>query len=420
MESVKMNLSNNPLLPFPVFIPDVEARVWEDGRLYLYGSMDIRNQMDYCSCEYHVFSSADGKEWRDHGITFSSEQVPFSDAPLYAPDCVYKDGIYYLYFCTADGMIGVARSSCPYGPFREAVQLKQVTGIDPSVLVDGEEAYLYWGQFDQVRAAKLKENMQEIDEETMVQPLRYERDAFHEASSVRKINGTYYYVYAYEGRKKTPSCLAYATSKSPLGPFFYQGVIIDNAGCDPSNWNNHGSLCQWKGDWYIFYHRASRNSRFNRRVCAEKIFIDEEGRIPEVNMTSSGMADSLSTNSCLPFSLACYMQGNCWLEDDKTEGELAVEQLHCTGDSSITFRPVLFQGEDRLKIWAHTNAYWCKIEITALNNDECIMLFSGKENGNMELALERRLFGIYDITVRIADLNQGDVLNLISLQFCSS
>lgn len=133
-----------------------------DGRLYLYGSMDIRNQMDYCSHEYHVFSSADGTEWKDYGITFSSEQVPFSDAPLYAPDCVYKDGIYYLYFCTADGMIGVARSSCPYGPFREAVQLKQVTGIDPSVLVDGEEAYLYWGQFDQVRAAKLKENMRKL------------------------------------------------------------------------------------------------------------------------------------------------------------------------------------------------------------------------------------------------------------------
>ena len=28
-------------------------------------------------------------------------------------------------------------------------------------------------------------------------------------------------------------------SKSPLGPYEYKGVIINNAGCDPETWNNH-------------------------------------------------------------------------------------------------------------------------------------------------------------------------------------
>lgn len=60
-------------------------------------------------------------------------------------------------------------------------------------------------------------------------------------SSMRKRNGIYYYVYPCVYRDKKLTCLAYATSKSPLGPFTYQGVIIDNAKCDPKSWNIHGS-----------------------------------------------------------------------------------------------------------------------------------------------------------------------------------
>lgn len=60
-------------------------------------------------------------------------------------------------------------------------------------------------------------------------------------SSMRKRNGIYYYVYPCVYRDKKLTYLAYATSKSPLGPFTYQGVIIDNAKCDPKSWNIHGS-----------------------------------------------------------------------------------------------------------------------------------------------------------------------------------
>ena len=46
-------------------------------------------------------------------------------------------------------------------------------------------------------------------------------------SSMRKRNGIYYYVYPCVYRDKKLTCLAYATSKSPLGPFTYQGIIIE-------------------------------------------------------------------------------------------------------------------------------------------------------------------------------------------------
>ncbi len=64
---------------------------------------------------------------------------------MYAPDCIYKDGIYYLYFCTGNNGEGVATSKLPYGPFKNAVPVEGAhkDAIDPAVFVDEDnEAYL--------------------------------------------------------------------------------------------------------------------------------------------------------------------------------------------------------------------------------------------------------------------------------------
>ncbi|MBO7658891.1 MAG: family 43 glycosylhydrolase, partial [Clostridia bacterium] len=104
----------NPLLDDKYFIPDVEAHVWSDGRIYLYGSYDIRGARNYCSEEYHVFSSADMREWTDHGVSFTFSDAKWAaDCPyraLYAPDCAERNGNYYLYYCIPDGRCGVAVS----------------------------------------------------------------------------------------------------------------------------------------------------------------------------------------------------------------------------------------------------------------------------------------------------------------------
>ncbi|MDG0813853.1 family 43 glycosylhydrolase [Cohnella rhizosphaerae] len=129
----------NPLLPPGTFVPDAEARAWSDGRLYLYGSLDIEGNTAYCSCEYKVFSSGDLKQWTDHGVSFRSRGeasgVPWSEMPLYAPDCICVDGKYYLYFCQADNGEGVAVGDAPQGPFADAVPVQGAHGdaIDPAV-----------------------------------------------------------------------------------------------------------------------------------------------------------------------------------------------------------------------------------------------------------------------------------------------
>ena len=81
----------NPLLSSQYYIPDVEARVDQDGTIYLYGSKDIVNDDDYCSNEYQVFYSKDMVHWEAGAISFSTEQMQEkTDIRLYAPDCIKK------------------------------------------------------------------------------------------------------------------------------------------------------------------------------------------------------------------------------------------------------------------------------------------------------------------------------------------
>jgi arabinoxylan arabinofuranohydrolase len=307
--------AHNPLLPANTFVPDVEARQWADGRMYLYGSWDIGGKDDYCSALYHTFSSQDLVSWTGHGVSLRSSgpenDVSWSTANLYAPDVILKDGLYYLYFCLSDGSEGVAASPSPTGPFKNATRITGMDGIDPGVFTDEDgQAYIYWGQFDKVRAAKLNPNMRSIELGTMVQPLSVAEHNFHEGCSMRKHNSIYYYVYADTGRHAgRPTCLGYSTATSPLGPFTYRGVIIDNYGCDPKVWNNHGSLAKFDEKWYVFYHRSSKGTIFNRRVCAEPITFNADGTISEVEMTSQGIGGPIDARNHIDAGVACLLSG---------------------------------------------------------------------------------------------------------------
>ena len=305
----------NPILPIQHFVPDAEGHQWEDGRMYIYGSYDISGDTTYCSYEYHVFSSEDLVNWTDHGVSFKStgpdSDVSWSEAPLYAPDCIYHNGLYYLYFCLADNSEGVATSTKPYGPFKNAAPVEGANGdaIDPAIFVDDDgQAYYYWGQFN-CRGARLKSDMSGIEPDTLCTSLINEPEhGFHEGASMRKRNGIYYLVYTDISRGRA-TCISYATSKSPLGPFVKGGVIIDNTGCDPETWNNHGSIAEFNGNWYIFYHRSSQASKFSRRACIEPIYFNEDGSINEVEMTTQGVSEPLDALSKIDAYRACLLSG---------------------------------------------------------------------------------------------------------------
>jgi hypothetical protein len=88
-----------------------------------------------------------------------------------------------------------------------------------------------------------------------------------------------------------------------------RGIIIDNTGCDPETWNNHGSIAEFNGQWYVFYHRSSQASNFNRRVCIEPIHFNADGDIDEVEMTTQGAGEPLPATRPLEAWRACLLKG---------------------------------------------------------------------------------------------------------------
>ena len=303
----------NPLLPPEYFIPDVEARTWGDGRIYLYGSVDIPANTEYGSHEYRVFSSDDMRSWVDHGISFESDDVHSDTSQrLFAPDCLYHNDAYHLFYCTADNREGVASSKSPAGPFRNSRPLSGADGdsIDPAIFKDDDgQIYYFWGQFE-LRGAKLTDDLGAIDAGTLKADLLTEAEhGFHEGASVRKRGDTYYLVYTDISRGRATS-LGYATSSSPLGPYTKRGIIIDNTGCDAETWNNHGSIEAFEGQWYVFYHRSSQASRYSRRCCVERIFFNEDGTIDEVEMTTEGAGLPLGATDWIKAYRACLLGGS--------------------------------------------------------------------------------------------------------------
>lgn len=291
--------ATNPLI-MDQFTADPTARVFE-GRVYVYPSHDIREPPGYSGRpnwfvmeDYHVFSSENLTDWTDHGVIVTQTGVQWTNPTAYAmwaPDCVYKDGKYYFYFpamARGGGMrIGVAVADKPYGPFTpEATYIEGVNGIDPNVLIDKDgTAYLYYA-LNGLFVAKLKPNMKEIDGE----PLKIDNlptKGLQEGPFPLERNGTYYLTYPHVENKIER--LEYATSKSPMGPFEWRGVILDESesGC----WTVHHSLVNYKDQWYLFYHDRDLSPDFdkNRSIRADKLFFNADGTIQKVIPTLRGV-----------------------------------------------------------------------------------------------------------------------------------
>ncbi|MGI6366895.1 MAG: family 43 glycosylhydrolase [Anaerolineae bacterium] len=400
----------NPVLPPSLHIPDVEARVMPDGRLYVYGSWD---QFDdtYCSRQYRVFSTDNMRDWTDHGVSFDADQVPWMNDPaapryphgedlettarmaairaerarrgradaaahglqaerrpelpmLYAPDCIHRDGRYWLYFCGSDHSEGVAVADRPEGPFGEATRIP-VGGIDPAILIDDDgQAWYTWGGGFLGRGARMQRDMRTLVPGSEVPRLADDASlGYYEASSLRKIGQTYYMVYCCVLRGK-PTALAWATASRPLGPYRHGGIILDNDGCDPGTWNNHGSIACLHGQWYLFYHRASRNGFRRRRLCVEPIQIAEDGSIAEVPMTSQGAGRPFGLGETIEGWRACGVSGGAWVGPD---GQGREALLGLVDGAGAVFRYVDWREGPR------------SLEVEAQGNGELTLWLEGEE-----------------------------------------
>jgi arabinoxylan arabinofuranohydrolase len=326
--SVGSLFAQNPITPAGVYVADPSAHVWADGKMYIYGSLDETCQY-YCSWKHHVLVSDDLKSWKVVQNAFASkgdgDAVPYNDDLLFAPDCAAKRDTFYLYYCqpgrTAEG---VATSLSPTGPFAngQPINLGGYNQIDPSLFVDDDgQAYYLWGQFT-MKMAKMKPTMRELDLSTLKDSVLTEKaHFFHEGAFLAKRNGIYYLVYADLSRAGMPTCIGYSTSTSPFGPYKYGGVIVDNDHCNPGNWNNHGSIAEFKGRWYVLYHRSTHGCNTMRKACIEPISFEPDGSMREVEMTSQGAGGPFSATSVIDAERACLLNGNVRIQAFASDNE---------------------------------------------------------------------------------------------------
>ena len=292
--SFQLQAQNNPFVR-DIFTADPSAHVWEDGRLYVYPSHDIDpprgcDLMD----KYHVYSTDDMVNWVDHGEILAADQVPWGRPEggfMWAPDCAYKNGTYYFYFPHPSGTewnktwkVGIATSDKPASGFTVQGYVQGLGDdtfamIDPCVFIDDDgQAYFYYGGGNRCAGAKLKDNMMELAE-----PLKFMEglEDFHEAAWVHKRNGIYYLSYSDNARRGNQ--MRYAMSDSPLGPWKHQGVYLDRVSSD----TNHGSIVEYNGQWYQFYHNCDLSGRGNlRSICFDKLYYNPDGTIQKVIQTT--------------------------------------------------------------------------------------------------------------------------------------
>ena len=343
----------NPYLPLYEYIPDGEPHIF-NGRLYIYGSHDKFGAFNFCHNDYVTWSTPidDLKSWKYEGVILKRDEDPYNKRnkhDLFAPDvCKAPDGKYYIYYSYDwSGMIGIAKSDSPVGPFKYygnvsfkngdilGARKKDIFQFDPAILIDGERIYLYSGfgmdkffpfiprgkKPDGAYVMELDKDMKtiingpyKILEKRGFADASFKGHEFFEASSIRKIGEKYYFVYSsIKGHE-----LCYATSDSPLGPFKYGGVIISNGdvglngrskekACYPLG-NNHGGLVNITDKWYIFYHRHTNYTNTDRQGLAEQIFIRPDGSIRQVEMTSCSLnGGPLEGKGSYPASICCCL-----------------------------------------------------------------------------------------------------------------
>lgn len=326
----------NPYLPSWEYVPDGEPHVFGD-RVYVYGSHDAFGAPIFCVNDYVCWSApvSDLSDWRYEGVIYRKTQDPGNPLGircLYAPDVTQgPDGRYYLYYAFDFlGEIGVAVCDTPAGKYEFYGKVHHKNGkvwgkksgeqfpFDPGVLTDEDgRVWLYSGFATKVpfvasrwhnlrndggTVMELEADMVTIKQEPKVifprkgKPGAFPGHAFFEASSIRKVDGKYCFVYSSENNHD----LCYAMSDRPDGDFRYGGVLVDlgdlylDGNADETKaknylGNTHGGLLNIGEDWYIFYHRQTNRSSYARQACAEKLERTPEGGFRQAEVTSCGL-----------------------------------------------------------------------------------------------------------------------------------
>ena len=284
---------------------------------------------------------------------------------IWAPDVMQnaKDGKYYMVYCQPCQLhMGV--SDTPRGPWKnilgksDAVLVPDrfVTNaitLDGQTFVDDDgRVYMYWGTWGIYKgfgcgAGKLNDDKKSFSETRLIP--NTEVTDFFEAPFVLKRNGVYYFMYSSGSCHDHTYRVQYATSDKPLGPYKYQGCILETNADGTVHGPGHHSILQEGDNYYIVYHRHDNphsNRGFHRQLCIDKMEFMPDGTIKKITPTHEGvglLAPSVIKSKNL--ALGCKVEASSYYDED--------------------FKPAYAVDDNNGTLWRPkgTDSEWLKIDL---------------------------------------------------------
>jgi beta-xylosidase len=275
----------NPLLPEREIADPFVLRV--EKKYYLYPTSDTRG--------YEVFESDDLVHWERKSRAFSDPR-----GGDWAPEVFHNkrgDGKFYLYYTDnmpdwrsgpLEKQIGVAVADSPLGPFADKGVLA-THAIDADLFQD-DDGGLYLSYVDFAQGFKIVVQPmatpleKKCESKVVIRPTEdWEMRSGHvtEGPFMLKHSGTYYLMYSGTGADSPNYGIAYATSKSPTGPFEkYSGSPIAHRG---GNVLGPGHHCVVQGPddklWMVYHQKWNADKNFHRFLAIDPLWFDDKGVI---------------------------------------------------------------------------------------------------------------------------------------------
>ena len=299
------------------------APVVHDGVCYLYVDHDEDGvgKDGFTLKDWRCFTSTDMVNWTDHGVVASLYDFKWAGSGwgggfengAWAPQCIERDGKWYMY-CPLQGRgIGVLVADHPFGPFTDPIGKPLIGGqydsIDPTVFIDKDgQAYLCWGN-PRYWHVKLNKDMISYDTSIgdhglVVHDMTVEAfgkrskddpqrlTTYEEGPWLYQRNALYYLIFA---GGPISEHIGYSTGPSPTGPWKYGGVVLPSQG---RSFTDHPGVVDFKGKTYLFYHNGDLpgGDGFHRSVCVDEMKFNPDGSIVPMTMTKAGVASVATLN----------------------------------------------------------------------------------------------------------------------------
>ncbi len=328
----------SPQNPLPVKFGDPYVLLASDGNYYMYGTGG--GAID----GFSAYSSENLKDWKSEGQVYRGN-IPgsWTTANFWAPE-VYEIGHKFYLLFSADWnynpnnelenfRIGVAVSDSPTGPFKDLTDKPLFDPgypiIDANLLLEEDRVYLYYSRCcyknpveSDVSVWAKEQNLFDEIEESWVYGIELSADfdtvigdpvlllhppkssvegefgwesrsvtsgevnrRWTEGSFIFKEADTYYMMYSANFFGGKHYAVGYATSDSPLGPFFKadnnpvleknidQGGVVSGTGHNSITWSRDGK------EMYCVYHGRTTSTGHERVVFIDRMKIEDDGRL---------------------------------------------------------------------------------------------------------------------------------------------